>query len=321
MAATFVPPLERAWERTRGTLLRPFEIERWLVIAFAAFLADLAGGGWSRMHLRLDFPPRYDYYVDRPLDLYRDVLAGPLWLLWEFPLLLAGLALGVLLLWISSRGKFVFLDCMLHGRGAVGLPWRCFGGPGNSLFVWRLGYVLALLLALGALLGPMVAFGRDMDRDDWTRPIGAVTVAAAALLTLVVCVILAYVALFLESFIVPLMYRDGSGVLESWRLFLPLVRAHPVDFIVYGLCILFGLVALALTLMIAAIVTCCIAPLLLVLPYVNVALILPLYGLFRLYGVEFLAEFGPEWTVPPSPLTAPLPEPEPDAPAPAPADR
>lgn len=320
MAASFIPPLERAWERTRGMLLRPFDFERWAVVAFAAFLADLAGGGWSRMHLRVGFPPHFDRYVDRPLDLFRDLFAGPVWLMWAFPMLVLSLLLGVALLWISSRGKFVFLDCMLHGRAAVAEPWRRFGRVGNSLFLWRLGYVALLLFTFGALLAPTVSFGRAMNTDGWTRPIGAATLAAAALVTLVLGLIFAYVALLLESFIVPLMYRDGIGTIEAWRRFLPLLRENAVDFLVYGLGVAFAGMALALTLMIAAIVTCCIVPVLLAVPYVNVALLLPLYGVFRLYGVEFLSEFGPQWTIPPSPWTAPPPggsaTPTPDEPPP-----
>ena len=58
-----------------------------------------------------------------------------------------------------------------------------------------------------------------------------------------------------------------------------------------------GLVAVLLGLIAAAIVTCCILPLLLSVPYVHSVLLLPLTGFYRLYSLEFLQQYGPDFTV------------------------
>ena len=41
MQISFVEPLSRAWERMRRMLFSPFELGRWLVLGFSAWLAGL----------------------------------------------------------------------------------------------------------------------------------------------------------------------------------------------------------------------------------------------------------------------------------------
>ena len=317
MSAAFITPLERAWERTRKLLLDPFDIERWLVIGFAAFLAVLGGGGTSGIHWRTRSPLRLDYYSDRPLDGFTDLVAGPVWTWWAFPFAIFSIAIGVALLWVSSRGKFVFLDNMLHGRAAVVEPWKRFAGVGNSLFLWRLGFLVALFVVFGGLVGSMAGFGHMMNRPgELMQPLGAATIAAAALIGLVLGLLFALALLFLESFVVPLMYRDQSGAIEAWGKFLQLLRQNPFEFLVYAVIVLMALIALALAYVVAIPLSCCTIPFVLAIPYVNVVLLLPLYAVFRLYSVEFLSEFGPDWTIPASPLTSPPPASPPAAPPP-----
>jgi hypothetical protein len=315
VAATFIPPLERAWERTRLLLLQPFNPEVWLVVGFAAFLAGIGGGGRTGMNWRGGFTPQFQHYSDRPLRAFTDLVAGPVWLLFGSGLVILSLAIGIALLWVSSRAKFVFLDNVLHGRGAIVEPWKRFGELGNSLFIWRLGFLLAMLVLFGALITPMIWIGREMSGSDWMGPAGAATVATGVLLSLVSGVIVLVVVLLAESFVVPLMYHGNLTALRAWGALLGLLRRNPADFLIYGLLVLFAFVALALTWAVSWIVTCCIAPLLLSVPYVATVLVLPLHVVFRLYSVEFLSQFGPEWTISPSPLTSAA-NPPPKSPAP-----
>jgi hypothetical protein len=62
----------------------------------------------------------------------------------------------------------------------------------------------------------------------------------------------------------------------------------------------------ALGLLISVFATLCILPLLLAIPFVGTLVVLPLLALFRLYSIEFLAELGPEWTIP-APVAEPAP--------------
>jgi hypothetical protein len=94
------------------------------------------------------------------------------------------------------------------------------------------------------------------------------------------------------------MLRHEVSANEAWRLFLPLLRGRLPELLAYGLVVLLGCVGVFLCLLAAAVATCCILPLLLAVPYVRSVLLLPLSGFFRLYSVEFLKQYGPEFTLP-----------------------
>ena len=45
MAKSVTEPISQAYERTAAMLFKPFEIRKWFVLGFAAFLAQLGEGG------------------------------------------------------------------------------------------------------------------------------------------------------------------------------------------------------------------------------------------------------------------------------------
>ena len=62
---------------------------------------------------------------------------------WVIPTLIAVGVLVVLVfvpffMWIGSRGRFIFIDCIVRNRGAIVEPWRQFARDGNRLFVFKL---------------------------------------------------------------------------------------------------------------------------------------------------------------------------------------
>lgn len=303
MAVSYIEPAERAWARTRRVLLQPFDVERWIVIGFAAFLAGLSGQ-WAGVSFiprwRIDFPPDWGNLVAAPFENLLDGVRGSTWFLFGLPFAVAVLAVGVALLWLSSRGKFIFLDNMVRERAAFVDPWKQYGRLGQSLFLWRLGFWLAAFLVAGVFLAPSFWLGRTLGGTGVGQPFGVLVRFGATFGAVILGVVVAYVALFLESFVVPLMYRREITAVEAWRLFLPLLRTRIPEFLAYGIVVLLGGVAVFLCLIAAAIATCCILPVLLWVPYVRSVLLLPLSGFYRLYSVEFLQQFGPEFTLTPA---------------------
>jgi hypothetical protein len=318
LAVSYIEPAERAWARTRRLLLQPFDPERWIVIGFAAFLAGLAGQ-WAGVSFiprwRIDFPPDWGNLVAAPFENLLDGYHGSTWFLFGLPFAVAALAVGVALLWLSSRGKFIFLDNMVRERAAIVDPWKQYGRLGQSLFLWRLGFWLAAFLVAGVFLAPSFWLGRALGGTGFGQPFGVLVRFGATIGATVLGVVVAYVALFLESFVVPLMYRREITAVEAWRLFLPLLRTRIPEFLAYGIVVLLGGVAVFLCLIAAAIATCCILPVLLWVPYVRSVLLLPLSGFYRLYSVEFLQQFGPEFALTPGEdesTSATPPSPPPD---------
>jgi len=133
--------------------------------AFKPLLAKLADGGSGGVRL-----PPTDIDVGDDLKGLSDVGHSFHSLLESavvLPLIVVGvvvlLALVTLLLWVSSRGKFIFLDNLVHNRAAIVEPWRRFASLGNSLFWWRVGFAVAAVLGFGVValvvVGPAVALG------------------------------------------------------------------------------------------------------------------------------------------------------------------
>ncbi|MEZ5082560.1 MAG: hypothetical protein R2750_03805 [Bacteroidales bacterium] len=72
----------------------------------------------------------------------------PVW----FTLILFGLGfffiLLIVLTWVSSRGKFMFLDNVVYDIAEVKKPWYEYRKEGNSLFIWRFIYGFMVFIVL-----------------------------------------------------------------------------------------------------------------------------------------------------------------------------
>ncbi len=81
MNIAFFEPLNRAWERMKHILWQPFDLAKWLVLGFSAWLAGLAdgagGGGWKYVLDENDFPGRHSF--DTGGDAFRDAGEALIW--------------------------------------------------------------------------------------------------------------------------------------------------------------------------------------------------------------------------------------------------
>src|ERR1700720_4588473 len=112
-------PIAPAYEGVKQMLFKPFDPARWFTIGFCAWLADLGESGGSgrfngsnRFNGNNNSQPveRFRHFYHESRDYVMDNLG------WIIPVTVAvallGLALWVLMLWLSSRGKFMFLHCV-----------------------------------------------------------------------------------------------------------------------------------------------------------------------------------------------------------------
>lgn len=146
MSLSVTAPIDQALRRTGSILFRPFDGAKWLklgVCAFLATLGDCAGGnGSSGVRNRLqgaDSSPR------RELERAGDWLAENLVLVLTVGLVVVavGLALMLLVFWLQSRGRFMFIDGVVRNRGAISRPWNEYRSEGDSLF----GFSALLMLS------------------------------------------------------------------------------------------------------------------------------------------------------------------------------
>lgn len=303
MALSVVSPIDPAIARTRAILFQPFNAEKWFKLGFCAFLTSLGGGNCGG---NFNGPiNRVAQRFEDGGDFEREYLA--LILIVGAILLAVGLSLWVLVLWLQSRGHFMFLDGVVRDRGAVKEPWSTYRAQGNSLFRFTLGLQLAfmVLLAGAVALGLFLAW-EDMREGRFEG--GALAGLLVAVVPLVCMMLVLFVVLtFLIDFVVPAMYLGRLPVGEAWRVVRREVlegRAGTVALyllmkvlisIVMGV-VTFGLICGTLG------VACC----LLMIPYLGTVVLLPLLVFNRCYSLCFLEQLGGRWK-----LFAPPPAAEP----------
>jgi hypothetical protein len=125
-------PVSPALERVKRVLFRPFDLGKWFIIGFCAWLAQLGEGGFGGNYnfgphqgtnsgdsFRHSFERARDYVLDN-LNWIVPLAAG---------LVVIFLSLWLLFLWLNSRGKFTN-SCSCTVWPWTRLKWR---NPGINL--------------------------------------------------------------------------------------------------------------------------------------------------------------------------------------------
>lgn len=291
-------PTSRAMGRMTSILFRPFDFGKWFVLGFTAWLAFLTeggssssgGGGGDEEGLSSEEDLREvlnegQTYVRENLD-------------WILPL---GIGLVVFLvvlylvaLWVGSRGKFLFLDNVVHNRALVRQPWGEFREQGNSLFLWRLVFhflfgIVVLSLVGVAGYGAFLCYQAELLLPGWLA--GFIGLGIGLLLLILVA---SYFLALLEDFVIPVMYRQALTTNAAWRSVLSLHGQQSGSFFLYILWRLVLKLAEGMIIIAFIIVTCCMGALLLIIPVIGAMVTLPITVFFRSFGPEFLRQFGPE---------------------------
>jgi hypothetical protein len=276
-------PFGEAFETTKKILFHPFDLTKWLVIGFAAWLATMFSG--TSFNYRRGFSKGdWDWKAQThgaPFSMH-DVPP------WVIPLLIGGglflFAIIILLLWINSRGRFIFTDCLVRNRGAIAEPWREFRIEGNRYFVLQLVVTICSMIIFGGLALTYVLGWH------WNNPLLPLPLL---ILLGVVFLLVALVVGLIMKFMVPVMYRQRCTATKAFRDLGQLIAAHPGIFILFGLFYIVLLVAATMIGCIAACVTCCIAA----LPYVGTVILLPLVMFLFVYPLCFIRQFGDRYDV------------------------
>jgi hypothetical protein len=297
MPIAYFEPLGRSWRRMKAALFKPFDIHKWFVVGFSAFLAGLAdahsGSGGSRAGGDMSFRE----FLDLPNRGWQWLMNHPGWSMFIAFVALVAIVVGIVLLWLTSRGKFMFLDNVVLNRAEIAKPWKEFRAEGRSLFLWRLGFGLIAFAVFAAFAVFFFVTARQLYEGVSGHRIPLPYIVGIGILFLLMLIIIGFTFLFLESFVVPLMYKNRIGTIQGWRLFLPLLGRHPFHFILFGLFMFVLYVLFAAVVIIAGLVSCCIGWLLLVIPYLGTVVTLPVWYTFRAFSIEFLEQFGPEFAL------------------------
>ena len=299
MNIAFIAPLQRAWGRMERILFRPFRIETWLVMGFAAFLSEFLHGGGGRGIFR------GSHRGHGRFGEFSHTIGQKIWAFLQDPSMLVlaivcgvvALTFLVVLMWVTARGRFIFLDNVVYERPAIIEPWKRFSRQGNSLFIWALMFWMAVIFAVLVVALPFLASLRSLWSDGEFHWLGLLSLAGFMFMAIPVALAVAYTLLFLNHFVVPIMYLHGLSATAAWSRFLTLLRAHPVSFIAYGLLNIVLALVIGVGVAVVGFSTCCIGFILVATPYLGQVILLPVHVTLRGFGPEFLAQFGPEYDV------------------------
>jgi hypothetical protein len=301
-------PVSPALERVKRVLFRPFDLGKWFVIGFCAWLAQLGEGGAGG---NFNFPSgHHNYGADfrHDWERVRDYVLDNL--NWIVPLAAAlvviCLALWLLFLWLNSRGKFMFLHCVALDKAEVSEPWRKFADEANSLFLFRLVLgVLAMIFTLPWLVIAVVIVGKMFLAGQFVAN-GILGAIGFGLLFLGMAIVFAIIQKLTLDFVVPIMFLRRGPCLTAWKELASLISGHVGIFILYFLFQIVLAIAIGAIILGALIITCCIAGCLMILPYLGTVLLLPVLMFKRCYSLYFLAQFGRDYDVfPPEPSLPP----------------
>jgi len=276
-------------------LFHPFDIHKWFVLGFTAFLAgltDFHGGSGDSGNYYDRHKVDWDEFIDFPYMAWEWLLENIFW----FGLIIFGvfvlIILSIVFTWLSSRGKFMFLDNVIHNRAKVRDPWNDYSREGDSLFVWRLVFgIICSILIIGFLIFAFVMI-RNMVFDDMATPGKVLMIIGLILQFLVLIIIISYISLFLNNFVVPIMYKYRLTATQGWGRFMKVLSMHPGHFILYGLFIFVLGILVFICIVLFGLFTCCIGWLLLIIPYIGSVVFLPVSYTFRAFSVEYLEQFG-----------------------------
>jgi hypothetical protein len=303
-----VEPVSPALEHVKRMLFQPFDLGKWFVIGFCAWLACLgeggAGSGGGNFNLG-NHSGRSGTDFRQALDEAKNYLLNNLE--WIIPLaalvVLFFVALGLLFLWLNCRGKFMFLHCVALNRAEVTEPWTKFAAEANSLFWFRLGLGFIGMVLTLPLLGIIIVLVLRMAYRGEVDVGGILTAVGFGFAFFLMVFVLVIIKKLTVDFVVPVMFLRRSGCLAAWREFYRLLCAHIGTFVLYLLFSLVLAIAIGLVVGLVFLLTCCVCCLALV-PYIGTVLLLPVLVFQRAYSLYFFAQFGPACDVFPPPPPA-----------------
>jgi hypothetical protein len=279
-------PFGEAFELMKKILFQPFELKKWLVIGFAAWLANLGAGGggigdFNYPDNRREGAQKFNETIDQ---IPRPILIAGICVLICVVLLLI-----VLFAWLRARGRFILVDCIVRNRAAIVEPWKEFRAEGNSFFLFSLLVVLVLIAVIViaglALILPFIPWGNQ------AQPGVAFWIGLSLFVFVAVC--LAFVWALTSQLMVPIMYRQRCRARLAFAQAVDLVSSHPGPILLYVLFLLLLAVAVFMISCAVTCATCCIAA----IPYVGTVILLPIPVTLGAFSLLFLRQFGPDYDV------------------------
>ena len=293
-----IDPIGPAFEEVKTILFKPFDLGKWFVIGFCAWLAFLGsggpGGGSGGRGGR--FPDAHEAFGQAKEFVLEN-------LDWIIPVVIFVVMLGIVLwlvfTWLSSRGRFMFLHCVAENKAEVKVPWAKFRQHGNSLFLFRIVLGLIGFAAVGLPILLTVGCVVMMIAGDGAIVIGVLGIVMTGLIAVAIAIVFAVIGKFTTDFVVPIMFLRTTSCTAGWREFLTILSANKSRFVLYILFQIVINIVIGVIISMGFCIGCCLCcvSLLLLIPYIGTVILLPVLVFKRAYSLLYLQQFGPELDV------------------------
>jgi len=225
MPSTAIESITPAIERAKQQLFQPFRARHWVRLALLGLATgEISNGG--NFNFNVPF---------RQTSQSQHLLASPI--AWHDPrvqaaiaaLALCGVALLLIIIYVSSVCRFILFETVLSGRAELRAGWKRWQTQGRRFFGFQLLLMLAAMLVIG---GPIVWIA-------WTATHGgfhgmrehlataALSIAGAVMVFLALIFALALVTVLTKDFVVPQMALENTTVADGWRRLFALMQAEP----------------------------------------------------------------------------------------------
>jgi hypothetical protein len=303
--------------------LFPFRLERWLPLGFVAFLdrCGRSGGGPGGTGQFPGGPGGGDSGVG-PGSVDEAIASAKDWFSEHMAVILAVSAillvvivtLVAIILWLNSRGVFMYVDNVASGRFDVARPWREHADRAWSYFGWSFGLSLVTFFGVLLLLVPGVLLGIALFTHG-PSPGAILGIIAIGIAFIVFAIALNLFQLVLRDFAAPLQLAldvpCGRAIGVAWTF----VRANLVTFIAYVILKIIFAIVVWVTSIFVGCFTCCIG----FLPVISHTLLQPFFYFERAWSLCLLRQAGYDIITPPPAPPPPYYPPEALPPSTAPA--
>jgi hypothetical protein len=293
-----IDPLSPAFERVKIILFKPFDLGRWFVIGFCAWLAYLGTGGGGGGGKKAEWRSGEDIHhvAQEAKDFFLENM------FWIIPVaiifMLVMIVVWVLFTWLSSRGRFMFLHCVAENKAEVKIPWAKFREHAGSLFLFRIvvGLVAFAIFGLPFLI---VAFSLVAMLAKSTFVPAILGIIAAVLVFILLGIVFWLIHRFTMDFVVPIMFLRTKSCTAAWREFLDLLSMNKARFVLYALFRIVIAIVIGFIVLLGFCIgfCCCCASILLLIPYIGTVILLPVYVFERSYSLYYIRQYGSQFDV------------------------
>ncbi|MBL7157263.1 MAG: hypothetical protein ISS92_03760 [Candidatus Omnitrophica bacterium] len=214
-----------SWQRTLTVLFRPFRLKKWMFLGLIVIFAGQLGG------FNFNFNLKGADKINMQFNAIPEVISQNFALV--FLILLAAIAiLAIILLWIFIKSvfSFIFIESLRKDEASIRIPFHRNKALGASYYRFSVGFFLAIVFLMGAL-----AAGAFFTKIFFPFILAAI----------IAFIFIVIISVFVEDFLLVIMYSENTGIKSAWQKFLPLLAQNAGSFFSYLLIkLLLGIAAL-----------------------------------------------------------------------------